>query len=149
VNTKQKILVSTIILVHLFALFLTPWLHVHPDENHEHVEGKVGHAHISTIVSDIDHHDHEPSAERVPESSQEIWHTVPLQSVTVGYYTAVSKFRFNKPVQAIPFADFWDTGITLSSLIPSQYKFLSSDDIPIFILSNRLLSVIDLPPPSV
>jgi hypothetical protein len=108
VNTKQKILASTLILIHLFTLFLTPWLHVHPDEDHGYVEGHVGHAHISKLVLETDHHDHEPLAERVLEPLHDIWHTVPPQSDTIEYYIAVSTFRFHKPVQSISFAHFLD-----------------------------------------
>lgn len=37
---------ATIILLHLVAQFATPWAHSHTSSDHEHVDGRLDHAHL-------------------------------------------------------------------------------------------------------
>lgn len=149
-NDQQKLLASTLVLVHLFAFLLAPWLHVHPEEDHGHVEGSVGHAHISAIAEEAHHHSGESHAHLESlESWHDHGHSIPTLPVAIPVYTVVSKFRINISLQIETFAYALVIVPHLSALIPSQLKFLPEDNIPFFILSNRILSVTDLPPPTV
>ena len=150
-SDRQKLLASTLALVHLFAFFLVPWLHVHPEEDHSHVAGHVGHAHISAIAGEAHHH-HDDESHTHQESS-ESWHdhghSIPTLPVAIPVYNSVSKFRLNISFQSDTSA--YPLGIfpQHSTLIASQLKFLPEDDIPTPILSRFILSAADLPPPVV
>lgn len=149
-SDRQKILTSTMMLLHLFAFLLAPWLHVHPGEDHGHVEGKVGHAHLSTGKWEADHHHHEAQDHQgVLEFLHDHGHSAEPLPVTALVYKVVSKFRFNVSFQANTFAYSASIIPHFSSPILSQFEFLPEGDVPLLILSNRILSVTDLPPPIV
>lgn len=150
-SDRQKLLASTLALVHLFAFFLAPWLHVHPEEDHSHVAGHVGHAHLSAIAGeghhhhdDVSHNHHGPIA-----SWQDHEHSMPPLPVAIPVYNSVSKFRFNISFQCDTFAYALGILPQQPTSIPFQFKFPPNDETSIPILSSFILSAADLPPPVV
>ena len=108
----------------------------------------MGHVHIVAHEEDTDPHDHKVHETFIEALHHDIRHALSSQFVTKWIFTAVSKFRFHKPVQAISLAHFLEPDTIIVSPIPSLYQALSFDGMPHFILSNRLLSITDLPPPT-
>ncbi len=143
---KRKFLAGTLILIHLITLLFVPYLHVHPNEDHGHIQGKIGHVHVSPLMQETGHDEDMPS---VVSSYNVLDSELPelmLLSGTVWLYRTVSHFRWHIPIYLV-----------VSALFPQFYRLppvtsaiFDFPDIDVFfflLLSHTIFLASDLPPP--
>ena len=142
----RTLLAGTLILVHLVTLLFVPYVHVHPEEDHGHIRGNIGHVHVLAVLENagrcgdvsFDEPFHDTLHPEVPGHL--------LLSGTSWFYTTVSHFRWHTPIHfivSVLFPQFY----RLSPVIPAIFNFPGIDVFSSLLLSHTIFLAADLPPP--